>query len=776
MAKAFLSHSSKDKGLVRSIAKYLGMQNCIIDELSFEPGEKTLDEIFSSLNASDIFVLFISDSSLNSTWVQDEIGYAWRNLSEEKLDRILPIIIDENITHCDKRIPDWLSKRYNLRYLSNEILILHKIKNALSEVNFKLNPINRALEKTFVGRNNEMARFEQDILNVDNWTPTYIIACNYYEGIGRATFLKNALLKQSMIRKINSPIVVPFEGKESIESFILKLNVISEEKSVFEADLSKYTMNEKICMAIGIVQEFMKNNVVIFIRDNGGIVLPNKEIAPWFRKIVTSHVFDNNLVFCIISKFTPDRMKLLAEKRSLTYKIPELNKAETQSLFLKLLQIYGHAEISKEDKQFFLNHLKGIPAQIIYAAKMIDIGLPEAKKSIDTIDQVADQYSKILLDKLRESQIAYQMAIMLSKSETFSKSVIYKVFGQNDLTEDAFQLLFDFSAINYLFGDYEFISLNTALRDYIDRARIQLDPQYDKRLREVTKKFLKKDLDEILASDYSAFMITLQSMIRDGKPIPKKYFMPSLLLKEIVMLYYRGKYATVISICDRLLCEGNYDEQIVWETRFWQTNALCKAKDSKALENLAFFRKDSITYYYLKGFYYRHLGDKSKALDAYYKVLEKDPEHYRSKREIVNVLLSQKKYEDAYEMAKSNYEKDKANIYHMQAYFIALIRRSEYLTPSDIRVLDDLIRNAEASVNIKAADIVRCMKGEYAYYVKRDIKEATHLLLDAYNQNESKMYPQKSLLEIYRSAKLLYEFRKLGFDDVGESYEIEDFE
>ena len=46
MAKAFLSHSSSDKYLVRKIANLLGNQRCVLDEKSFEPGARTLDEIF----------------------------------------------------------------------------------------------------------------------------------------------------------------------------------------------------------------------------------------------------------------------------------------------------------------------------------------------------------------------------------------------------------------------------------------------------------------------------------------------------------------------------------------------------------------------------------------------------------------------------------------------------------------------------------------------------------------------------------------------------------
>ena len=194
MAKAFLSHSSSDKYLVRKIANLLGNQRCVLDEKSFEPGARTLDEIFRELDESDVFVLFISDKALDSDWVQKELTLAYNAMNEDKLDRILPIIIDEKVDYTDPRIPKWLSKDYNLRCIKNEVIIFHKIRDALYDVAYKRSEHNQALERIFVGRNEEMAKFEKDINNIEGWTPTYIIAYNFYQGIGRSTFLKNALL------------------------------------------------------------------------------------------------------------------------------------------------------------------------------------------------------------------------------------------------------------------------------------------------------------------------------------------------------------------------------------------------------------------------------------------------------------------------------------------------------------------------------------------------------------------------------------------------------
>ena len=97
MLKAFLSHSSKQKGYVEVVAKGLGKSNIIFDKWTFEEGNKTIDEIFQGLSETDLFVLFISNEALESEWVKMEIGKAYEMLKGGNIKRLYPIIIDENI-------------------------------------------------------------------------------------------------------------------------------------------------------------------------------------------------------------------------------------------------------------------------------------------------------------------------------------------------------------------------------------------------------------------------------------------------------------------------------------------------------------------------------------------------------------------------------------------------------------------------------------------------------------------------------------------------------
>lgn len=767
MAKAFLSHSSNDKVLVRKVAKQLGNKNCVLDEISLDPGRKTLEQIFSELDSSDIFVLFISNSSLESPWVKKEIKRAKENLDNDFIDRIIPIIVDEKITYSDERIPKWISKPYNLKYISNEVIILKKIRQALKEVNFRKTKFNQEIEKNFVGRNAEIKKFEDDINNLDNWTPTYIIAYNYFEGIGRRTFLKNALRKYELTEYLDTPTTITIDSKESIENFIYKLNTISKNPEVLSYDFSSLDLDSKINIAVKLLKQFMDYKELIFIIDEGGIILPNNSVVGWFTEMVNDEVFYNNLALCLVSKYRPNEVFLRKEKKSLVYRIPELSKSETKNLFQRLLRIYKLENIKREDKEFFIEHLNGIPSQIIYAINLIEINPFEAKKNIKEIVEYSDRFSNTILNHLKSTPFAYQLAVLLSTNEIFSIDLINKVFGDNKETSIALQKLYDLSLFNFVFGGYEYVKLNPTLSDYINRSKISLDDEYKEKLNSVIKQLLKEDLDNILVDDYSEFLITLQQMLVDEVKIPKKYFIPSLIIKNVIKEYDKGNYEYVIRICLELIENKNYDQQIIWETHYRLTLAYARTRNDKFFDYISYFKNEvnKLDYYFLLGFYYRHKGNKSRALDNYQKALGIYPDHSRTKREIVNLYLSLGKYKDALDLSRENYEKRQTNVYHIHSFFICLIRSQAKVTTTVVRTLKKLMEAVESSPDIKSEDILRCMQGEYAYYIENDFNKANDTLLEAIKINRNKNYPKKSLLEIYRKRGLDSAYEELNSNE-----------
>ena len=136
MEKLFLSHSSNNKDYVRPIFNFFGKDRSVFDEMTFESGMKTIEEIFRGIDSSDIFVFFISNDSLNSKWVSEELSYASQKLHNDKmrLSQIYPIIIDTNILYSDPRIPTFLKtgfSAYNLHHINNPKIACKKIESQL---------------------------------------------------------------------------------------------------------------------------------------------------------------------------------------------------------------------------------------------------------------------------------------------------------------------------------------------------------------------------------------------------------------------------------------------------------------------------------------------------------------------------------------------------------------------------------------------------------------------------------------------------------------------
>jgi len=101
--KVFISHSSQDKNFVESLAKdFRGLGiNVWYDKWEIAVGDSIVDKIFEGLEASDTLVIVLSQVSVSSRWVKEELSTAvMRRISENNI-RILPALIES----CDIPTP-----------------------------------------------------------------------------------------------------------------------------------------------------------------------------------------------------------------------------------------------------------------------------------------------------------------------------------------------------------------------------------------------------------------------------------------------------------------------------------------------------------------------------------------------------------------------------------------------------------------------------------------------------------------------------------------------
>lgn len=253
--KFFLSHSSADKAMyVRYIADKLG-DRAAYDEYTFESGMKTLDEIYRTMESSDVFVLFLSEPALKSEWVQREILNSKRLVDDDHLKRFLPILIDKTVSHRDPRIPKWISEQYNLRLVSRPAVALRRINTTFAQLSLAKHPNFDRRKELFVGRNTELSELERRFDDYTKPVPAAVFVSGLRE-IGRKSFLLNALKKTNKVERYYDPIRITLQQEDGIEGFISKVfDVGLYSGSIDIESLSVASMPEKVGMLVSLLTE-----------------------------------------------------------------------------------------------------------------------------------------------------------------------------------------------------------------------------------------------------------------------------------------------------------------------------------------------------------------------------------------------------------------------------------------------------------------------------------------------------------------------------------------
>jgi len=764
MSKAFLSHSSVQKPLIESIYKRLGKDNCIIDKYNFEVGTPTLDSIILGIEKTDLFVIFLSDAALNSQWVKYEIEYAKNLRSLELSKRILIFLVDYSIDYTDPRIPEWLSEKYNLKHITDPILLYKKIDSKLRDISIENHPYIKKKEEIFSGRNDLMEEFEKKYYNLENIKPSAIIASGFEE-VGRKKFVKHALDKVEKINKYHNPISILLDSRDSVEDFILRIEDLN---SVMPDDtLDKFkdlNINEKINMATAILLRFQENNEMLFIIDKGCIVQPNKKIADWFLSIISHEAFSNNTIICLISTFRPHANFIYNTSKLISFHVNELTPIDRQILFLKYCELFD-INPAKAETEKILSVLNGMPGQIFHCARMInEEGIANTIGKLEEIKKHNDIKVFQIINAIKnEGELFFNLLVFISRFEFVSYDFLYKIFSRTDGTEEALDKLFIYGVFDRLGVNKEYIQPHHAISEYIKRAKLQVNDD--------TKRKLKHQINLLLndGNDYpdiSQILITIKTLIQNNQSIPDKYFIPSFVLRTIIDHYYDSNYRQVNILAEKIISNHlRYDSHIVREIKYWYCLSLSRKpfenSNEKFTENLREF--DGVDYYFLLGFNRRIQKKFREAEENFRDALRYDEKSQKTRRELVNVLLSQNRYPEALEFAKANYSKNKLSAFHIQGYFMCLVRKKN-VNDDDKFILDELLTNIQISHDFKAKELFQTMKGEYEYFVNKNIPNSIKILKEAILYSEFKSYPKKALLEIYNKADFRAEEARLRKD------------
>jgi len=734
MPNAFISYSSKYNNYVVQLVKRIGPR-LIVDYKSFEAAEKISDEISFYIKSSDIFVLLISDSALNSEWVINEIEQAKVRLDEGALYRVMPIIVDDKITHDDPRIPQWL-KSSIIKLLSPGKLSL-LISRKLKDISWNKHPKLREKHTIFVGRNEEIQLLESRLDDIAQGVP-FVLVASGLPGIGRKRLLHRALLKSNIIKSenIELPLII-LDYKESIEDFIIKMNDLGLGRQHNLEFLIDKSISAKLDIAQRMVEDIVASHEIIQIEDFGSIVLRNGEIVDWFSSLVSrfKNFPERSVTFCLSCRHTPKRGNIQWFRDGAFHiALDTLDSNDRSALLNRLLRVDGK-RLSLEEFKSIDGFLSGFPAQLHAIASVIDAdGVTTIVKNPRIATDFHNELFLSISQEIDKDDLLRTLVDMFTEIEYMSTQFIYDLIGgtySEQQIDDALILLYSRSLINYFGVRKEFVRMNDGVRGYLKRNGRQISVPVKIKLKEyLTAYMVKQDLD---LEDMSKFFYTLRGMLLADVKHANKFLIPSHYLKTMMDLYHiRRSYKDVVIVAKRVLMSArNIDYSLAWEIKYWYCMALARLGDQEFLDVVQFCRTEGnmSQYEFLLGFYYRMVGKLESALACQTKALELQPRFPRAQNEMVQILLGLEQYDDAISLAENNYRNETNNPYHIQAYFNCLIHSSG--STATIKILEELLAGLRRmKQNRRAIEILSVCESDYYTLLMNNPEEALRRLIE----------------------------------------------
>lgn len=121
--KLFISYSHEDRKRVKQFALQLSMRgfDLWMDEKSISSGTNYTTAILNGIHEAEIYLVFLSENSIKSRWVEAEIDFALKEKIERKKLIIVPVRLDDAEVPVPLSNIDYVDARFSLVGAADEL-------------------------------------------------------------------------------------------------------------------------------------------------------------------------------------------------------------------------------------------------------------------------------------------------------------------------------------------------------------------------------------------------------------------------------------------------------------------------------------------------------------------------------------------------------------------------------------------------------------------------------------------------------------------------------
>lgn len=382
--KAFLSHSSKDKELVRYVAHELGRQFCLFDEQVFKTGVEFRNSIEKSFEQTSLFVLFASQEALKSTWVEFEIEEAWYRKLQGSLRHAVVFLIDSSLTHS--HVPQWLQRSLVVHQNSAQA-IARTIRERLHAL------LEEQRSELFLGRNDELNKLEKALTPLGGDRPPRSFWISGLPSIGRRSIVRQGA---KSVLSMSSMIVFRIAEEDNIKDIAIqvasKIEPYNTEDGLKRIIDSIENLDESSVLkrTVANLSSINENRELPVFFDEGGLLTPEGQLRDEITEIVSAISQNDRIYLCFVSNRRP---LLPAVAQMPVLQVRELNQEWTQRLLLAIADQYG-VQLETDIVRKIARSVAGFPPAAYYAVHQVkDYG---ADLLVADIQKLADYRSETL--------------------------------------------------------------------------------------------------------------------------------------------------------------------------------------------------------------------------------------------------------------------------------------------------------------------------------------------------------------------------------------------
>jgi len=671
--KAFLSHSSKDKAFVNSVAELLGMARCEYDEYTFEFTLNT-QAIRRALQRCNLFVFFLSKDSIRSDFVAEELRAALEARASGLIRKVLIFSLDLT---SHKLLPDWMREINVAYHISNEKSVSRKIEASLIAIEAE----SHARSPVYIPRDEDEKDLRRALSVAPGKAPIAIHAVGHY-GIGRRTFLKKAL-SALYPRAVTAFIEIPLYRYEGAEEFYRRLYeqhvVGSLEEAVrdFEQfgamDLEKQA--EKLA---NLLDELQHLGDFIIVDDQGGACDEEGNYKPIFLELIKKLVGSSIPEIAFVQTRMMPPVYRDASPHSYHRFINRFNDEQIRELLSFTLRDAG-VDFSDAHLDSITQLLDGHPFNVKFAVRAIqsygiDLFIADPRDLIEWKIKRAEDFLKLI----EFNDVEVDMIASITEYRYLPLELLRTIVKKDlEVVAAALRRLEDHCCIERRDKYYQ---VAAPIREAVRRDR-----RFDRKDR------WKKEIAEAISAAIAEYKndeqmpITLLESANvaafRGATVPafvSNLILPSHLLTIARDYYDRRKWASCLEFCNQALGMGNRlttDGQVE-ALRLSGLSTVRLGRDVSAIiQSLETYttRSAKRNGFFIEGFDLRNKRRLDEAEKKFLEAFVLSPRNVHVNRELASLYCKQRRYDEAVSYARAAYLAAPTNIYLIDVMAEALL-------------------------------------------------------------------------------------------------------